>query len=82
MDDLARRLADRQIQTATTTLARDARRLVDAARRFADTIAGGGHAGEAYQLAQSVADLLRQAAYLDGMRTIADLHTEPEQPHA
>jgi hypothetical protein len=81
-DNLARRMADSQIHSATASLARDAERLAATVRRYVDDLArGGDHAsGGAYQIAQAAADLLRQASRLDGMRDIADLipETDPD----
>ncbi|NUP20784.1 MAG: hypothetical protein HOZ81_32855 [Streptomyces sp.] len=71
-DDLARRMADNQVAMCSASLARDAERLAASAKQYADDLKDGKHAqGGAYQLAVAVADLLRQAARLDGMRDIA-----------
>lgn len=71
-DALARRMADNQIGMHAASLARDAERLADSARQYADDLKDGKPAqGGAYQLAVAVTDLLRQAARLDGMRDIA-----------
>jgi hypothetical protein len=73
-DNLARRMADNQTRMATEQLARDASRFAEAASQYAAAvIRGGPYSGGAYQLAQQTADLLRQAARLDGMTDIAGL---------
>jgi hypothetical protein len=80
-DNLARRMADNQIGMAADSLARDADRLAATARQYATDLRGnGGRSGGAYQLAQQTADLLRQAARLDGMRDIAALLPDKETP--
>lgn len=79
-DDLARRMTDNQIAMHADSLARDADRLAASARQYADDLKGGKDAqGGAYQLAIAVADLLRQAARLDGMRDIAGLVPDIKQ---
>jgi hypothetical protein len=78
-DNLARRMADNQIGMAADSLARDADRLAASARQYANALrTGEARSGGAYQLAQGVADLLRQAARLDGMRDIAALLPDEE----
>lgn len=72
--NLASRMADNQIRMATDRLVLDADRLASAARHYADDLRRGTSAsGGAYQLAQAVADMLRQASRLDGMNDIAAL---------
>lgn len=79
MTDLSRRTADSQISMAVADLARDAERLADAARQYADGLAHGGLAGGgASRIAQDAANLSRQAARLDGMRDIAGLLPDKE----
>lgn len=73
-DALARRMADNQVAAHAASLARDAERLAVSARQYADDLKDGKPAqGGAYQLTVAVADLLRQASRLDGMRDIAAL---------
>jgi len=73
-DVLARRMADNQVRLFAESLARDADRLAQSARQYADDTADGKpESGGAYRLAQAAADLLRQASRLDGMRDIAAL---------
>ncbi|MFJ9633792.1 hypothetical protein ACIRU8_39470 [Streptomyces sp. NPDC101175] len=74
-DSLTLRMTDHQIRMATADLHRDARRLADDARRYADDLETGRttDSGMTYRIAQSATELLRQAARLDGMRTIGGL---------
>lgn len=78
-DNLPRRIGDNQISRAASDLARDADRLATDAGWYAASVAAGGPAsGGAHRLAQGIADLLRQAARLDGMRDIAALLPDEE----
>ncbi|MGW4076012.1 helix-turn-helix domain-containing protein [Streptomyces asiaticus] len=71
---LPRRMADNQIRMATDDLARDAARFARTVQQYADSVGSGGAAsGEAHRLTIDLADLLRQAARLDGMRDLAGL---------
>jgi hypothetical protein len=74
-DNLARRMADNQIRMTAAELQRDAERLAIDAQRYAEELKAGqtADAGMAYRLAQSAADILRQASRLDGMHTIGGL---------
>jgi hypothetical protein len=78
-DDLARRMAARQIQMAADDLTRDAERLAVAARQYADDLAAGRH-GSAHRLAQDAADLALTERRLAGMREIEALMGETEDP--
>jgi len=78
-DSLAKRMTDNQIRMASDDLIRDADRLAEAARQYASDAKGGKpESGGAHRLAQTAADLLRQAARLDGMRDIAGLVAEED----
>ncbi|WP_458089543.1 helix-turn-helix domain-containing protein [Streptomyces malaysiensis] len=73
-DSLPRRMADNQIRMAAADLARDAARFASAVQQYADGVESGRAAsGEAHRLSIELADLLRQAARLDGMRDLAGL---------
>lgn len=77
-DALPRRMTDNQIRMAAAELQRDAERLAADAHRYAEDLKTGQAVdmGMAYRLAQNIADILRQSARLDGMRTISDLFNE------
>lgn len=73
-DDLARKIADQQLEMQVDALARDAKRLAEAAARIVDDIGRGVPvSGTARRLAQDASELAYAAARLDGMRDIAGL---------
>lgn len=77
MDAIVRRMTGNQVAMQAASLTRDADRLAASARQYAADLKDGKPAqGGAYQLAVAVADLLRQASRLDGMRDIAGLVNE------
>lgn len=77
-DNLARRMADNQVIGARDRVATDADRLAVLVAQFAADIRADDNAGGAWQIAQAAADLLRQAARLDGMRDITSLLLDPK----
>lgn len=80
-DDLTRRMADHLLAAALADLARDARRLADAATHYADSVPTAAlHGDAARRLVHDAANLLVAAARLDGMRTIDPLVPGPETP--
>lgn len=74
-DPLVQRMTAKEIESAAERLALHAERLAESARLYAaELTAGGGHArGDASRLCQEAGEVLKQAAYLDGMRNIAQL---------
>ena len=73
-DAHTQRLSKTQRARALDILARDAERLAQRSRSYADTLRSESRvSGGAFQLVQETVELLRQAARLDGMSDIGDL---------
>lgn len=77
--DHANRMTASQIAHLAGVIARDSERLIDDVQRFAASAGRGERVGsDARNLAEAALRLSWQAARLDGMREIAELHTAEE----